>query len=465
MVLIRGNLIDGDRKTTAKVQKAVRQKSPEKFKAPPRAKSAAPQQASNSRFTPPQWHSQGGAGGSLPKKAATRDPATEERRQWEESQRVYDRNKVVQGGLYDRNKIVQGDLTLNKTKDPNYIPTKMDPDYPLSLTSDPQKAMRGVKPPGYAVLRKQTPEEKKKRIEASNKRFYAEQARNRRGTGDYREMTLEDYEALSPTDRAAVDANSLLMEAVEKDKGFISELDKNNDGRVTSAEAKAKGTYGTNYQALFGIGGDDVTYAPNTVAALRLLEQGGFTVDDKDTIDNFLSGGRYVTARDMDIGRTTTESEEKPSAAKITGSMETLSMALEEGMAVINGQQGASINLRRTTPEQQAALVESIQADMLAGRSFDALFNPESTETPVSLGAVYDEAYAMRRSGYQWMMDQIIGDPSVTEDVKVNTLNTEDEMRRFAGEIGIDFDMSEWTDVLKSRVQPRDEEERHGTDP
>lgn len=501
MVLIRGNLIDGDRQTTARVQNAVRKKSPEKFKAPPRAKSSAPRQTTNSGFVPPQWLVQSqprnNSSGRVPQKAATRDPAAEERRQWEESKKVSERNKSARAQIndmlnkptstYDPNLLVPANLVdslnrpknllvpddlvdslnrpkslltpadrvemLNKPKDPNYIPTNLDPDSPLA------RALGLDTKPGNAKLRKQTPEDKKKRIAASNERFYAEQIRNRRGTGDYREMTLEDYEALSPTDRAAVDANSILMEAIEKDKGLISKLDKNKDGRVTSAEAKAKATYGKNHEALFGRGGDDVTYAPNTVAALRLLEQGGFTVDDKDTIDNFLSGGRYVTARDMDLGRTTTESEEKPSAVKITGSMEALSMALEEGMAVINGQQGASINLKRTTPEQQTALVESIQADMLAGRSFDALFNPESTETPVSLDAVYDEAYALRRSGYQWMMDQIISDPTVTEEAKITTLNTGEEMQRFAEGIGIDFDMSEWTELLKSRTQPRDEEE------
>lgn len=475
MVLIRGNLIDGDRQTTARVQKAVRQKSPEKFKAPPRSRSAAPRQASNSRFTPPQWRNNNSS--RAPQKAGTEDPGAEERRLWEESKRISERNKIVPDRLfdtlnkpkstYDPNLLVPADFVdtlnkpkslltqadrdemLNNPKNPDYSPPRLDPDAPLARALGIDE--RDTKTQGR-------PKFKPVPIETKNKWFHAEQARNRPGTGDYREMTVEDYEALSPTDRAAVDANSILMEAVEKDKGFISELDKNNDGKVTTSEAKAKGTYKKNYETLFGPSGEDMTYAPNTVAALRLLEQTGYTADSLDTVDNFLNGGRYVTARDMDLGRTTTESEEKPSAARITGSMERLSQALEDGMAVINGQQGASINLRRTSPEQQAALVESIQADMLDGRSFDALFNPEVTETPVSLDAVYDEAYAMRRSGYQWMMDQILSDPSVTEEAKTTTLNTEEEMQRFAEGIGIDFDMSEWTDLLKSRTQPRDEE-------
>lgn len=479
MVLIRSNLIDGDRETTAKVDKAVRQKSSEKFVSPPVpwAKLPAPRPSTKSpaprkSAKPGTWEARSQTQTTPSTSSPKKTPQPENNRSVME--RLRKPKKIRSVEQQDSRKYVVGGPHIPA---PRYGETELD----RRLLKMAPGGGGSIAFMGDAKLTregKETEAEKKKRIEKSNKEFEARQVRNRPGNGDHREMSWEDYEALSPAHRAAVDANSILIEAVEKDKAFISELDQNKDGRVTSAEAKAKDTYGRNYEALFGppgfarsvnytkgkgvsysAPGDDVTYAPNTLAALRLLEQGGFTVDEGDTIDNFLNGGRYVTALDMEEGLASTETPATRTSANLSGSMARLSKALEDGMAIVNGAQGASVSLKYTSPEQQAKLVENIQADMLAGGSFEAAFNPESLDTPVSLGALYDGGPSQRFSGYQWMMDQILSDPGASMEAKLNTFDSEEEMQRFASQIGIDFDMSEWTDLVKLRVQKKDEEE------
>ena len=122
-------------------------------------------------------------------------------------------------------------------------------------------------------------------------------------------MTWEQYEALPFNERAMVDANTLIREAVDADQRLIKKFDANADGRLTYQEARRKDEQSKNYETAFkgafgergetgrskAIGIESTTYAPNTVAALNLLG----LKDRTGGIDDYLSGSAYITEDDM----------------------------------------------------------------------------------------------------------------------------------------------------------------------
>lgn len=98
-------------------------------------------------------------------------------------------------------------------------------------------------------------------------------------------MTWDEYEALSADQKAAVDFNTLLVEAREADLGGTASL--------TSAERE---TYNANVEKIFGKEGGSETLAPKTVELLSKID---FSAVGQD-LDEFLSLERGITSEELE---------------------------------------------------------------------------------------------------------------------------------------------------------------------
>jgi hypothetical protein len=115
-------------------------------------------------------------------------------------------------------------------------------------------------------------------------------------------MTWAAYDALTPEQRKAVDYNTLIIEAREKD---LMRQTPATDQEKADAKARA--------EKIFGQGGGSETYAPNT---LKLLEDIDFKAVGQD-LDEFLSLERTIGADQLKSWKPTGfEKTEQRSSAK-----------------------------------------------------------------------------------------------------------------------------------------------------
>ena len=292
--------------------------------------------------------------------------------------------------------------------------------------------------------------------------------------GRFEEMTWEDYNALDPETRAAVDANTLLREAVDKDTALVTQFDSNKDGRLSYAEgrkhyaARDDKNYGNNYHRVFnrGVNVDnnkprasevgelnDLTYAPNTLAVLNMLDLN----DKKGVIDDYLNGTAFVNADDIKEKRHVRK-EGKTDYTYDAGGRDALNVAVTEGMqrvtqefdtgnAFVNGEQQA-LSIENASGEKFGQLVESLRAEMSAGNSFDHLttlskYN-ETPPTRVDLSALEDVDYAERRGYLDTTYAAMQADP---EDK--NMIENREFMQPLLDEYGSNWE--EWMRLVDNR--------------
>ena len=292
--------------------------------------------------------------------------------------------------------------------------------------------------------------------------------------GRFEEMTWEDYNTLDPETRAAVDANTLLREAVDKDTALVTQFDSNKDGRLSYAEgrkhyaARDDKNYGNNYHRVFNRGGNvdynkprdsdvgelnDLTYAPNTLAVLNMLDLN----DKRGVIDDYLNGTAFVNADDIKEKRHVRK-EGKTDYTYDAGGRDALNVAVTEGMqrvtqefdtgnAFVNGEQQA-LSIENASGEKFGQLVESLRAEMSAGNSFDHLttlskYN-ETPPTRVDLSALEDVDYAERRGYLDTTYAAMQADP---EDK--NMIENREFMQPLLDEYGSNWE--EWMRLVDNR--------------
>lgn len=289
--------------------------------------------------------------------------------------------------------------------------------------------------------------------------------------GRFEEMTWEDYNALDPETRAAVDANTLLREAVDKDTALVTQFDSNKDGRLSYAEgrkhyaARDDKNYGNNYRRVFSRGVserprtsevgelNDLTYAPNTLAVLNLLDLN----DKKGVIDDYLNGTAFVNADDIKEkrhvrkeGKTDYTYDARGRDAlnvAVTEGMQRVTQEFDTGNAFVNGEQQA-LSIENASAEKFGQLVESLRAEMSAGNSFDHLttlskYN-ETPPTRVDLSALEDVDYAERR-GY---LDTTLAAMQADPDDK-NMIENREFMQPLLDEYGSNWE--EWMRLVDNR--------------
>ena len=292
--------------------------------------------------------------------------------------------------------------------------------------------------------------------------------------GRFEEMTWDEYNSLDPETRAAVDANTLLRDAVDKDTALVTQFDSNKDGRLSYAEgrkhyaAKDDKNYGNNYHRVFNRGvnvdnnrraraevGDlnDLTYAPNTLAVLNMLDLN----DKRGVIDDYLNGTAFVNADDIKEKRHVRK-EGKTDYTYDAGGRDALNVAVTEGMqrvtqefdtgnAFVNGEQQA-LSIENASAEKFGQLVESLRAEMSAGNSFDHLTSlskyNETPPTRVDLSALEDVDYAERR-GY---LDTTYAAMQADPDDK-NMIENREFMQPLLDEYGSNW--GEWMRLVDNR--------------
>jgi hypothetical protein len=106
------------------------------------------------------------------------------------------------------------------------------------------------------------------------------------GTADgTKELTWDEYDALSPKQRAAVDANTLLVNAIHADKSAGAQAASQKDSSYTS-----------DLDSLFGSNGGSDLYAPETVKVLKQLGLGDTREGD---LDNYLNQSALLTQDEL----------------------------------------------------------------------------------------------------------------------------------------------------------------------
>ena len=99
-------------------------------------------------------------------------------------------------------------------------------------------------------------------------------------------LTWDQYNALTPLQRSAVDANEAILQAIEADKADAGK------GAVTNDTWD----YDQTVKRLFGAEGGSDTYAPRTV---KLLDELGLTDTKRGDLDNYLTGGALISTDDL----------------------------------------------------------------------------------------------------------------------------------------------------------------------
>ena len=292
--------------------------------------------------------------------------------------------------------------------------------------------------------------------------------------GRFEEMTWDEYNALDPDTRAAVDANTLLRDAVDKDTALVTQFDSNKDGRLSYAEgrkhyaARDDKNYDNNYRRVFSRGTsvdpnrprgseigelNDLTYAPNTLAVLNMLDLN----DSRGVIDDYLNGTAFINADDIkekrharkdgkaDFGFDAVGRDVLNTA--ITEKMQRVTQEFDTGNAFVNGEQQA-LSIENASGEKFSQLVESLRAEMSAGKSFDNLTSLSkynaAPPTRVDLSALEDVDYAERR-GY---LDTTYAAMQADPDDK-NMIENREFMQPLLDEYGSNWE--EWMRLVDNR--------------
>lgn len=107
--------------------------------------------------------------------------------------------------------------------------------------------------------------------------------------GDAQPMSWEEYNALTDRQRAAVDFNTLLVQAVRQDRRM------NRLGKYDWPSEQAEKTYDKAVERMFGSDGGSKMYAPETLELLNQLK-----IEDQDAdLDDFLKLRTVVTEDDL----------------------------------------------------------------------------------------------------------------------------------------------------------------------
>lgn len=181
-------------------------------------------------------------------------------------------------------------------------------------------------------------------------------------------MTQAEYDALTPEQRSAVDFNTLLVDAVNRDKSSQAEYKK-------TASATERTVYNETVEEMFGSGHGSELYAPATVA---VLDQIKFDDTTKD-LDEFLDLRAALTDKDV---------------ANIAKAGENPKMTLAEvpAFSTPEKQAAASQQRQRTAYAQEmsektaAAIEEQMQRSNAVLADFRTTFSNATTSAITGLG-------------------------------------------------------------------------------
>jgi len=244
-------------------------------------------------------------------------------------------------------------------------------------------------PDGFSVTRGQ--EEAKKQVETKKAR--EEKSEFFGAAGEYapEQMSVDAYLQLEPRQRAAVDANTALVQAAEQD---IASWAKSS---VAGKPIDDK-DYLNQVNQSFGEAGGSDTYAPRTMAVLQDL---GLNLDGRD-LDQYLNRSALVTASDLDTLRTGAEpvsgdaSRQNNAVAFSSAASNRLSETLASGQTLLDSlrtgsEQGAQLFGAPASADRVGFAQGERDADL--AQAFDILSQTRSQQdlTPETIGGLYTE--------------------------------------------------------------------------
>lgn len=187
-------------------------------------------------------------------------------------------------------------------------------------------------------------------------------------------LSWDEYNALEPRQRAAVDFNTMLVQAVRKDRNHADEYQPTDVERLTYDNAVEK---------MFGKDRGSDTYAPETVAVLRQI---GFA-DDRAGLDDFLGLKAAIQASDL--------KNLDPADLHVGAS----ATAVEGGDPIASERITLAQNLATSTAKMQKALARG-NALLGAPSVFAAAAAERGDDTDFLGGQRFDPASAKTELGY-----------------------------------------------------------------
>ena len=230
-----------------------------------------------------------------------------------------------------------------------------------------------------AVVAAASADQDRRLQEAAANESQARQRARSTGAQEKRRLSWDEYEKLGDSERAAVDFNGLLEQALQKDRDLL-DLDLDKSGTVTMKEAAPKvrdaGGYRAAYERVYGSGPDENdAYAPNT---LSLLNSMGLRDSGAD-ISEYLAGSGFVTESDVKRGALA-GAQAGPSldevfldrqardqlAANVTAGMARLERTLAAGRAkVAGGNVRVSLDAGSIDDAQRSGFIDSLRTSLL----------------------------------------------------------------------------------------------------
>lgn len=229
-------------------------------------------------------------------------------------------------------------------------------------------------------------------------------------TPTYRELTWKEFDALGEEEQAAVQYNTLMRTAKDKDAELIKANDSDGNDHVTMRESKLardkQAGYREGFKKTYGREAtDDDVFAPNTLALLNGLEVSGIGGD----LTEFTNESGLIRNTDLTDLKSNTNTNRTALVKALSSSSTRLSQALKSGATAQGVKIGTS--LVDTTPGQRAAFVNRLREGVLGakngglflddnarpGLDVSALVNPEQADRIGKMSFIYDDFV---RNGY-----------------------------------------------------------------
>jgi hypothetical protein len=210
------------------------------------------------------------------------------------------------------------------------------------------------------------------------------------GEGKYapEQMSVDAYLTLSPQQRAAVDANTALVQAAEQDVASWAKQ------QVAGKPIEDK-QYLDRVKGKFGDKGGSDTYAPRTMAVLEDL---GLNLQGKD-LDQYLNFSALVTADDLNAlkpGATAAGPRQENAASFAQAASNRLSATLASGQTLLDSIRTGSDTGRQLFGEPATTApvgFANSERDADLAQAFDILSQTRSQQdlTPETIGGLYTE--------------------------------------------------------------------------
>ena len=274
------------------------------------------------------------------------------------------------------------------------------------------------------------------------------------------------YQALTDSERMAVQWNTLLQSATDLDRELLdSTSNPVNEGQLTLGSAgygsaprdildrEAPG-YRAAYESVFGAPTEgeprELVYAPNTVG---LLSQLGIT-DENGTLENYLSGQAAVKQEDMRYIRDgNVNSDRREWLGGLVGATTDLERVLEQGRVMLNNV-GVGVSLESSTTAGKQALVGQLAGMSLTPNEFNSRYGMtgegDSYDSSGGLdvtGLVSNQDYSNTALLNQYF-DAFMRTPGITPEALLD-LETMEATFAAGGTTGVN--MEQWAELVKNR--------------